>query len=85
MKGYRKLRVGEIIKEGDVGSDGDKLKTFFGNRCASDIYRPITKKAKKSSKFNLKENIEELVSYGCQSTMTENICRFIRRNYRRKE
>lgn len=46
MKGYRRLRVGEVIREGDVASDKSILVYSIGHKVYKGVtaYRPLTKK-----------------------------------------
>ena len=46
MKGYRRLRVGEVIRDGDVAPDKGILVYSIGNKVYKGVtvYRTITKK-----------------------------------------
>mgnify|MGYP001593744435 CR=1 FL=1 len=49
MKGYRKLRVGERMREGDKYYDGSSVLLFVGDKVNSEdeVYRRIKRKPRK--------------------------------------
>jgi len=90
MKGYRKLQVGEVIREGDGFFLNNGFIAYdaycFKHKLLHDdppSFRPIQKKVKA---FDLHAHVLDIVaSGGTLSDRAGKLVRFIRRNYRRKE
>jgi len=70
MKGCRKLRVGEVIREGDIFFDAynkdkkEKADFWAGDTIDNmhqDHYRPIPKKARKVKKLNARHEIYNII------------------------
>jgi hypothetical protein len=92
MKGYRKLRVGEVIKDGDGFFMNDQFEAYasvcFGHKILRDdptSHRPLPKKARKVKKFNLRNRLDVMLPDNIMQDRIDELVRFIRRNYRRKE
>jgi len=94
MNGFRKLKVGEIIKEGDIFHDASVACGTIGLRVVNEYpcYRPLKTPSKKAYPRRIQsgEIIFKIIRgiTGCDhikaGTATFLIDRFLRNNYRRR-
>ena len=97
MKGYRKLKVGEVIKECDVEDCAGRLLKYHPTSVMigvslecyhNPVYRPIPKTSKRKypKRLKLQEKMLSLVleNWVNPQTQAKNIVKFIQNNYRRR-